>query len=777
MRHPQMPTQPTEPDEDDLDLEIDVDAARSSPTMHDPGHRAGGARFTRGPGGRGDSGKPLVRLLPGRQVPNTRYRLVRWLGEGGMGVVYEAEHEDIERRIALKILRHEASEDPEQAARFREEARAASKIGSPNIVQIFDFGELPDGRLMFFMELLAGLGLDGEIETAPMDQSRLIAVLRQVCKGLAAAHDCGIVHRDIKPDNIILVNEDGRDDYAKIVDFGIATMLTPGSSSAPAAGTPQYMAPEQILGTSVDGRLDLYSLGCMAYELLTGHPPFHEGNVEQLLEQQLTAHAEPLQNIVPPEQLHPALASVLMRCLAKQPEQRYADARDLEAALCEAQIVAGLRTAWDDLPLPDVDPERRALLASKMPRLEERVEEPRRRWLWPVVAVVGMILAASVAVLLTRDGPPEPDEEEAVAERERLALDAGAQGHWVYPPTPGSHDTSYMHVLVLESLEGPIADLGKAKGQELRGKFFDSLLALGDKWWEKEDGKSFASDFYSQAAVFAYDRDLEIVLEDETAAERAKDRSGMTRGGMSSFLRDAEEGSFSENEVNSANVVATLAEPDEEVRTEKLKELAKKPGRRPLSATQLSRLTKLAKVDDIEGSDAAAKKPPPDDSAGDDPEDTSDVGDESDGPEDPTSGGTGKPSNGNGNGTTKTAKRDPKRSRKLSSEAASALAAGQRKKAEGLFHQALAFDNRNAAALIGLSDIHFDRSNYQQAVQFATKAVQAAPKKANYRIRLGDAYFKLLRYQDSLREYQAAEKLGSKEASGRISKVKARLGK
>jgi serine/threonine protein kinase len=112
-----------------------------------------------------------VRLLPGRRVPGTRYRLVRWLGEGGMGVVYEAEHEDIERRVALKILRIEASEDPHQAAQFREEARAASRIGSPNIVEIFDFGELPDGRLMFAMELLNGHGLDTELDRCPIDQA------------------------------------------------------------------------------------------------------------------------------------------------------------------------------------------------------------------------------------------------------------------------------------------------------------------------------------------------------------------------------------------------------------------------------------------------------------------------------------------------------------------------------------------------------------------------------------------------------------------------------
>ncbi|MCY1012769.1 serine/threonine-protein kinase [Nannocystis pusilla] len=232
-----------------------------------------------------------VRLLPGRRVPGTRYRLIRWLGEGGMGVVYEAEHEDIERRVALKILRPEASEDPQQAAHFRDEARAASRIGSPNIVEIFDFGELPDGRLMFAMELLNGHGLDSELDKCPMDQARMIGILRQVCKGLAAAHEVGIIHRDVKPDNIILVTHNGKADWVKVVDFGIATVHA--ETDAGAAGTPHYMAPEQVLGQSFDGRLDMYSFGCTAYELLVGKPPFVAPTIEEILENQLTQNPTP----------------------------------------------------------------------------------------------------------------------------------------------------------------------------------------------------------------------------------------------------------------------------------------------------------------------------------------------------------------------------------------------------------------------------------------------------------------------------------------------------
>ncbi|MCA9636362.1 MAG: hypothetical protein KC420_10085, partial [Myxococcales bacterium] len=381
---------------------------------------------------------------------------------------------------------------------------------------------------------------------------------------------------------------------------------------------------------------------------------------------------------------------------------------------------------------------------------------------------------AALAFILLTNKPPEPGEEQQVEKLVADANAAGARGNWVYPPEPGSEDTSFRHVLELEGLPGSIAGLGRDEGRKLRSQFFTSLKDLGDRLWERPDGKSAAADFYAQAIVFAYDPDLAVMIEDAAAATEARDRTGLTRTGIANLVKDAANSSFTETEIQAAEIINTLAEPDEEVREEKVKALTKKPGRKPLSATQLSRLTKLAAGD--EGADAepeaggsgGEKVAVAADSDGDDVE-VGEVGE----------GGHASSKTGGGDPDVRrpATQRDPKESRRLSTEAASALAAGQRKKAEGLFHQALSFDNRNAAALIGLSDIHFDRSEYQQAVQYASKAVQAAPKKAGYRIRLGDAYFKLLRYTDALAEYEAAHKLGSKEANERIAKVKARLGK
>ncbi|HEY0135466.1 MAG TPA: serine/threonine-protein kinase, partial [Nannocystis sp.] len=362
-----------------------------------------------------------LRLVAGKVVPGTRYRLIRWLGEGGMGVVYEAEHIDIERHVALKILRFDLSQQPEMTQVFRDEARAASRMGHGNIVEVFDFGELPDGRLFFCMELLAGKDLV-PVDGATRPAAEVLGILRQLCKGLAAAHAQGIVHRDIKPENIILVSRGGRDGVVKLVDFGISAMLAAGAGAGETSrisGTPHYMAPEQVQGQPFDGRLDMYAVGCVAYELLTGAPPFPGEVVEEVLLAQLDQPPTPPTQTPHGAAIPPTLEAVILRCLAKKPADRYADMNDLEAALCEAQIAAGLRTDWDDLPLPEVDAERVARLRRGMP--SPNAEPTRRRWVVPLSAAVAS-LAAGVAITFAMLGGP-PDEQ-ARSEVDRLAEEA-----------------------------------------------------------------------------------------------------------------------------------------------------------------------------------------------------------------------------------------------------------------------------------------------------------------------------------------------------------------
>ncbi len=722
---------------------------RSQPAARSPSSPRG---RTRGPAaGMAAEGKQ-VRLLPGRRVPGTRYRLVRWLGEGGMGVVYEAEHEDIERRVALKILRIEASEDPQQAAQFRDEARAASRIGSPNIVEIFDFGELPDGRLMFAMELLNGHGLDNELDRCPMDQARLIAILRQVCKGLAAAHEVGIIHRDVKPDNIILLAASAtgpagvlaRPDRVKVVDFGIATMHADGDMGA--AGTPHYMAPEQVLGVPFDGRLDMYSLGCTAYELLVGKPPFVAPTVEEILQAQLEAVPTPPSQLCPPGTIHPDLEAVILRCLAKQPDQRYRNMHDLEAALCEAQIAAGLHTAWDDLPLPQVEDERRERLLRDMPQPDGQTK-PRRRWMWPAIAGATSVIAIGLAAFLWFGGTPvvaDSDSQE-VEDLVNAARAAGARANWVFPPADDPDDTAIRKVVILEELAGESAPLAHERANELRLEFASSLVVLGDYYWDQDGGKPFARDYYLQATVFQPDNSY------------ATDRTNATPGMLADFRDKATRGSFTAAEIRAAAPLIALAERDVDKREEKL--LAIDQTDAPLSA--MASLDKLTRP-------SPKRRPKPET---DEPRTaqsnlqivpTPSIGESGDPPSKAVPAAT---------------KRDTKQSSKLAQEARTAMAAGKRKEAEALFHQALSHDNRNAVALIGLSDLEFDRGAHQRAADYAEKAVAAAPKNGSYQLRLGDAYFKLLRYADAKRVYQKAKDLGAREADERLEKLRTKLGK
>ena len=207
-----------------------------------------------------------------------RYRIIELIGEGGMGKVYLAEHVEIGKRVALKVLHPSYSRMPDLVERFRREARAASKIGHPNIVDVTDFGATADGSVYFVMEYLEGVELGSVIEReGALDVARALRITGQICRALSAAHREGIIHRDLKPENIFLITRDGEADVVKVLDFGIAKtteaeaarerrLTSPGM----AMGTPEYMAPEQAAGRPADARTDIYSLGAIMYEMVTG---------------------------------------------------------------------------------------------------------------------------------------------------------------------------------------------------------------------------------------------------------------------------------------------------------------------------------------------------------------------------------------------------------------------------------------------------------------------------------------------------------------------------
>ncbi|APR85065.1 serine/threonine protein kinase [Minicystis rosea] len=267
-----------------------------------------------------------------------RYRIVEPLGRGGMGIVYKVEHIRIGKLLAMKLLTGELSRNAEVVRRFKQEALTVSKLSSPNTVQVFDFG-VAEGLTYLVMELVTGEDLARVLRaTGPMPFSRLGKVVIQVCNALAEAHQKGIIHRDVKPENVMLVRAKDNADVAKVLDFGLAKLregadLNDVTSQGAIVGTPYFMSPEQIRGEPVDHRTDIYALGALMYRALTGHYPFSGPSPMSVFTKHLT---EPP---VPPAQRAPELgipigaSNIVLKALAKDPAERYQKIEDLQADL------------------------------------------------------------------------------------------------------------------------------------------------------------------------------------------------------------------------------------------------------------------------------------------------------------------------------------------------------------------------------------------------------------------------------------------------------------
>lgn len=282
------------------------------------------------------------------EVLDGRYRVIKKLGEGGMGEVYAAEHIHIEKKVAIKLLRPEIVSNQEAVTRFRQEARSASSIGHRNIIGIDDFGQLKDGRIYLCMELLGGAPLNDLIQQ-PMSADRLLNILIQTGHGLAAAHAKNIVHRDMKPENIFVTTGPNGEDVPKLLDFGIAKVAGQDGQNnltrtGTIFGTPFYMAPEQALGQSVDGRCDIYAMGVICYEVFAGSLPFQGESFMGILTQHITTEPEPVaQRAAKAGRTLPAgLAEVIAKAMTKDPDKRYRTMDEFVNGLVEVyRVMAG----------------------------------------------------------------------------------------------------------------------------------------------------------------------------------------------------------------------------------------------------------------------------------------------------------------------------------------------------------------------------------------------------------------------------------------------------
>jgi serine/threonine protein kinase len=362
------------------------------------------------------------------ELIHDRYRLIRKLGRGGMGTVYLAEHASIPKTFAVKLLNPRYASRQEFAARFLLEAQAVSRIDHPNVVGIVDFGTTPDGATFLVMEHLRGEPLEALCRReAPLAWARVRHLTVQICNALQAAHEAGIIHRDIKPDNVLRMTRGEDDDYVKVLDFGLAKVRSGEglrlTKTGMVLGTPRYMAPEQARGATIDHRVDIYALGVLIYELLCGRTPFQASTFLLMRNHHLLSKPEPPSHWAESAGITDEMDAIALRALAKDPDHRFASMLEMAEAIEGVGQGRGpielLERATQPLGLDT--PSRiadRGRLSSVLHRSGERMlpamnwahrpsaatssvepnSGPRRVWLVPAIVVLGVgVGALSVA--------------------------------------------------------------------------------------------------------------------------------------------------------------------------------------------------------------------------------------------------------------------------------------------------------------------------------------------------------------------------------------------
>jgi tetratricopeptide (TPR) repeat protein len=734
----------------------------------------------------------ISRLPLGQLIPGTRYRVRAKLGEGAMGEVYLAEHVDLEKKVALKLLNSIFARQPDSVERFRQEARAASKIGNPYICDVTDFGYTPDGRVFFIMEYLDGRSLRAVLHAeGALPSARVIGILRQTCKALGAAHDKGIIHLDVKPDNVMVRDVPPRTDLVKMVDFGIAGLLSDQTRQDVISGTPEYIAPERALGRGYGHRSDIYSLGVLSYELLTGTTPFAADDVTALLHKHVEEEPQSLRQRAPDRNIPPDLETVILQMMQKDPSARPQNMAVVEAMLCEAQIAAALTTPWDDLELPQVDAQWRAKLADRMPSPRGRQRKMIALGATVVAGVaisialyLGLIRGETVREVMVPVEVTKTEEIAAVGELLRKAENAARALRYTIPANDSA--LSYLEAAEAEALRS--APNGKSPGALLlRGAYADALALAGAEL-KKNDLPDLAALKFKEALKFRPD-DADLHAKAELSAEerrayleRAKARSDRQAAPVAVSVKGpsrddeakqaaaniylaANKGMFSEARLAQKKLATFDASG---VQSAKLADALRKAAGTAWAGGKYTEARAYYQlVSDLDPKDMEAKErlgadaiptvaPPPTIYDG--------------------SIGTGKSKQKDE--ALVDGARQSAASRPYAMAGLAALNKGKLAEAEMAFSRSLRLDHANSVAIAGLAEVAFERGRYTEALDYGRAASRMAPKSPRYLMIVGDAYFKLLRYQEAYDVYKRAAKLNpdDEEITGRLKRAATKLG-
>jgi serine/threonine protein kinase len=457
-------------------------------------------------------------VVPIGSVLDGRYRVDAVLGKGGMGRVYKGEHTGIGRAVAIKVLHPDLGRNKEAAARFQREALASGRLDHPNIVGVSDFGVMEDGSLYLVMEALEGEGLGARLEREHrIAWPESCDIVRQVLAGLRHAHDKGVVHRDIKPDNIFLAHKDG-ERIIKILDFGIAKLYA-GTGDDPAmtragltVGTPAYLSPEQAVGGEIKPASDLYSLSVVFYEMLTGRPPYEDKDPLQIMTAHVSRDVPTFADVARDVKVPPALEAVIRKGLEKMQADRFGHANDYLAALETVMREAGIPvvprgSGSVSIPPPMTTPAHGSPVATPMPFASSRAgtsaptasftpmpfkKVPRaasspsldghepipKKWLW----IAGIVLVAAIAIAIAlKVGGAAPAKPHPPRHAEAMpAHPPPAPAPPVAEPTPPAPAPVEATVDRDTALKAALHDLDESSTCTDRKAAIPKLVELGD---------------------------------------------------------------------------------------------------------------------------------------------------------------------------------------------------------------------------------------------------------------------------------------------------------